>query len=130
MQEERRGTREFADQTSIDTVIGWQIADRASRQFLNQRLRLANYRRKELEDEVKWREIGSIRGIEKADAEKIFTISKEHAEKTFLETRDRQRQRFTRMFQRANRRKKDRHKNGGGDTIDKKNWVLSFSKQK
>ena len=53
----------------VDTQRGWEIAKRASRSFLNERLRLANHRKRELMDELKWREIGLRRALNTVDYE-------------------------------------------------------------
>ena len=116
----------------VDTWRGKEIADRASWQFLNERLRIANWKRKKLEDEAKWRQIGLQRAIDEEDFEKVNRISREHAEKTFLQVREKQREKFSRIFA---AQQNHRERNGSNAekgchfrTPDKKNWVLNFSK--
>ena len=117
----------------IDTTKGWEIAERASRQFLSERLRVANYRRNQLEEEAKWREIGLKRILEPTDFEKVKRISEDHAEKVFMELRDRQQNKFSRIAcsvgnpKRRNWSKNETKKKDF--TADKTLWVLNFSKQ-
>ena len=39
----------------VDTNRGREIAERASRQLLNERIRIANFKLHQIEDELKWR---------------------------------------------------------------------------
>ena len=68
---------------SVDTVRGREMAERASRQFLNERLRIANFKCRELQDELKWREIGLRRTLDQEDFGKLKQISEKQAEKIF-----------------------------------------------
>ena len=115
----------------VDTVRGREIAERASRQFLSERLRIANYKRKQLEDEAKWRQLGLRRAIDETDFEKVDKISQDHAEKTFLQTREKQREKFVRMSGNqghAGRQSASGKREDCSATSEKKSWVLNFSK--
>ena len=65
----------------VDTDRGKEIAARESRQFLNERLRVSNFRLRQLEDERKWREISLKRALSAVDHTKVIKMSKDHAEK-------------------------------------------------
>ena len=81
----------------IDTQRGRQIARRAEQQFLDERLRLANYRVKQLEEERKWREIGIKRTLREPDMNRLMEVSEANAELVFMATRDKQREKFAEM---------------------------------
>ena len=71
----------------IATERGRAIASRASRQFLDERLRVANYKVRQLEDERKWTELGLLglrRRLSTDDFERVDKINKEQAERTFI----------------------------------------------
>ena len=55
----------------IATERGRAIAGRASRQFLDECLRVANYKVRQLEDERKWTELGSHRRLSTDDFERV-----------------------------------------------------------
>ena len=117
----------------IDTVRAKEIAERASRQFLNERLRVANYKRRSLEEEAKWREIGLQRALNQQDFEKLKQINQAHAEKTFLQVRERQREKFDRMknTKRMEEAKINKGRPGQSkENIDKSRWVVNLSKHK
>ena len=109
----------------VDTVRGREIAERASRQFLNERLRIANFKCRELQDELKWREIGLRRTLDQEDFGKLKQISEKHAEKIFLQVREKQREKFAKY---SDRKKKGRGAKAGEGSINKTRWVLNFSK--
>ena len=72
----------------INTNRGRQIAEKASRSFVNERFRLANQRVRELEDEKKWRELGLRRKLSSNDFKKVNnTVINEHAEQVFQRTK-------------------------------------------
>ena len=115
----------------VDTVRGREIAERASRQFLSERLRIANYKHKQLEDEAKWRKLGLRHAIDETDFEKVDKISQDHAEKTFLQTREKQREKFVRMSGNqghAGRQSASGKREDCSATSEKTSWVLNFSK--
>ena len=110
----------------VDTERGRAIADHASQQFLNERLRVANFRLRELEDERKWREIGLQRRLSSTDYTQVKTMSEAKSEELFLKIRDRQRMKFERFTELT-------HSSNGCDTspgqvTDKSRWVLNLSK--
>ena len=78
----------------IDTERGRRIAEKAGHQFVNERLRLANYRVRQLEDEAKWREIGLRRQLADEDAERVIEMSKKNGEIVFEATKKRQRKKY------------------------------------
>ena len=79
----------------IDTNRGWQIAEKAKRSFVNERLRLANQRVRELEDQKKWRELGLRRKLSSNDFEKVNNISTNMQNKSFKELRKASKQNLT-----------------------------------
>ena len=108
---------------------GREIAERASRQFLNERLRIANFKCRELQDELKWREIGLQRTLDQEDFNKLKQISEKHAEKTFLQVREKQQEKFLKF---SDPRRKEKRVGKAGDpegNISKSRWVLNFSKR-
>ena len=79
----------------INTEKGKRIADVASRQFLNERIRLSNCKLRRLEEERKWREIGLRRAIsDTSDFENLEATIKRKNEFVFVETRERQQRKF------------------------------------
>ena len=78
----------------INTEQGRRIAERASHQFVNERLRLANYRMRQLQEEAKWREIGLRRQLKEKDAARVIDMTKKNAEIVFERTEDRQRKKI------------------------------------
>ena len=112
----------------IDTERGKRIASRASEQFVNERLRLTNYRLRQLEDERKWREIGLRRAMSQEHFAKIMQMSEETAEYEFNKTKEQQRRKMDRW-----NKKKDEYTNNRPTNppemqrpIDKK-WVINLS---
>ena len=110
----------------ITTRRGRNIAERAERQFLNERLRVTNYRVKNLEEEKKWREIGVRRALDTEDLERFMRISNENAELVFTKTRDRQKRKFDKLMDTHNRPKAYTQA-GTRDIIDKTKWVYNLS---
>ena len=106
----------------VDTVEGQAIAQRPSRQFLNERLRLANHRLRQLEEEKKWREIGLQRALSATDAERVKKMATDNAEHVFIQTREKQREKLARCIQKdeSNERKE-------GEQEKKKKWVVNLS---
>ena len=49
--------------------------------MLNERLRLANYRLRQLDDEKKWREIGMRRSLYLEDFDRLVKMGDENAER-------------------------------------------------
>ena len=110
----------------IDTTQGWKIADRASRQFLNERLRVANYRVHQLEDERKWTEIGLRRVLNEEDFKRIDQLTKEKAERSFVITRERQQEKFQRSVRRDEQRKEGQLRKTS-NAVDRTRWVINHS---
>ena len=110
----------------IDTTQGWKIADRASRQFLNERLRVANYRVHQLEDERKWTEIGLRRVLNEEDFKRIDQLTKEKAERSFVITRERQQEKFQRFVRRDEQRKEGQLRKRS-NAVDRTRWVINQS---
>ena len=74
----------------IKTERGRAIANNAGRAFVRERLRLAEKRKKELEDVRKWTEIGFRRRIGDVRMGKFQKLTEKKAEKTFVGTRGKQ----------------------------------------
>ena len=106
----------------INTDKGRSIARNAERQFLAERLRIANYRAKELEEERKWREIGLRRVLDPEDSERVLRVSAENAEVVFNKTREQQRKKFDRLVCRQIDCQRS-----GSDQAAKKTWVINLS---
>ena len=106
----------------IDTAEGQAIAQQASRQFLNERLRLANHRLRHLEEEKKWREIGLQRALSATDAERVKKMATENAEHVFIQTREKQREKLARCIQ-----KDESNECKEGEQEKKKKWVVNLS---
>ena len=106
----------------IDTTRGHEIAERASRQFLNERLRLANYKLRKLEEERKWREIGLRRTPTDTDFEQARKMSEERAECVFLDRREKQKKKFERFQQRVT--------SNTSAAPKEKNWVVNLSQHR
>ena len=81
----------------INTEQGRRIARRAGHQFLRERLRLSNFKLRELEEERKWREIGIRRMVSEEDYERIEKMTNESAEFEFIRTKDRQMRKFSKL---------------------------------
>ena len=116
----------------IDTERGRAIAERTSRQFLDERLRVANFRLRKLEDERKWREIGLQRSLSTDDFTQVRTLSEEKSEKIFLEVRRKQVEKFSKFTQSAQSGVSDNGWNTTDPTSlpDKSRWVLNLSKHR
>ena len=74
----------------IKTERGRAIANNAGRAFVRERLRLAEKRKKELEDVRKWTEMGLRRRIGDVRMGKFQKLTEKKAEKTFVGTRGKQ----------------------------------------
>ena len=107
----------------INTQRGREIAAKASRSFLNERLRVANQRVRELQNEQKWREIGLRRSLGEEDYQKVTSLCEQHAEKVFQRTRDNQRAKFDRWTRRV-------EPSQGNQEKFKERWVVNLSDQK
>ena len=110
----------------INTERGKTIANRASRQFLDERLRVANYKVRHLEDELKWTELGIRRQLNTDDVTKLEEISKGQAEKTFLRIRERQQDKFERFVQREKAGSNKEHIDTQ-HSVDQTRWVINKS---
>ena len=106
----------------INTDKGRSIARNAERQFLAERLRIANYRAKELEEERKWREIGLRRVLDPEDSERVLRVSAENADVVFNKTREQQRKKFDRLVCRQIDCQRS-----GSDQAAKTTWVINLS---
>ena len=106
----------------VPSRAGWQIARKAGYKFLNERLRMANRKIEELEDEKKWTEIGLRRNLSESDYDRLIETSCTAAERAFVKTRDRQKKKFERQFTRTEQR--DRRQ-----AVDKSRWVVNLSKR-
>ena len=112
----------------VDTARGQEIAVKASRQFLNERLRVANYRLRELEDQRKWMEIGLERNFKRDDLDQLMTMSQHHYEKTFVDTREKHQQKFDKFACRSSTSKKKGTNDHGPTALSKSNWIVNLSK--
>ena len=81
----------------INTDQGRKIAERAGHQYVNERLRLANYKVRQLEDEMKWREIGLRRRLSNLDFERVCDMSKRNADIVFEAAKDRQVKKYKKL---------------------------------
>ena len=86
-----------------------------------------NKQRSKIKDEAKWGEIGLQRTLDPTDFSKVTQISQEHAEKTFLHVREKQREKFARMSERATKVTEREKVKRIGQVISKEKWVLNFS---
>ena len=107
----------------IDTTRGREIAERASRQFLSERLRVANFKLLKVEEERKWTEIGLQRRLKKEDYEQLTSMSQDHAEKIFLEMREKQCAKFARI---SETRQQDQE--SCSEENSKSQWVINLSR--
>ena len=116
----------------VDTRRGREIAARASRQFLDERLRLANAKLRGIEDELKWCEIGLRRALNDKDFLQIKNLAEEKSQQFFLQVREKQIAKFSRFFDnhRNLSEKVDKKRTDNVTTIDvdKTSWVLNLSK--
>ena len=106
----------------IDTERGRRIAEKAGHQFVNERLRLANYRVRQLEDEAKWREIGLRRQLADEDAERVIEMSKKNGEIVFEATKKRQRKKYNEL--------RGRQTDVQNKAPSDKKWVINLSSRK
>ena len=107
----------------ILTNRGWEIAQRAGRQFLNERLRLANFKLRQLEEDRKWTELGLRRTLSSTDFNQVKKINEEQAQRVFLDVRNQQMEkfeRFRRQSQGSDKTQVDQGKKGC--------WVMNLSK--
>ena len=109
----------------VATERGKAIASRASRQFLNERLRVANYKVRQLEDELKWTELGLRRKLNTDDFTRLDKISKDHAQRTFIRVREHQKEKFERFALRTPSSQKGQPSTI--KTIDRSRWVINKS---
>ena len=105
----------------VASARGHEIARNAGYKFLNERLRLANRKVEQLEDERKWTEIGLKRALSEVGYERLKETSKAAAEKAFVRTRENQKRKFNRQITDNKRRKEDK--------VDKGKWVVNLSKR-
>ena len=105
----------------IDTERGRRITQNAERQLLNERLRVSNFQIRKLEEERKWREIGLRRKLDSEDFERLLKMSRDNAELTFVNTRERQQQKFERL--RLEKSKRDTQQTSTGQD----RWVVNLS---
>ena len=89
--------RSLAIRPPINIDQGRRIACRAGHQLLRERLRLSNFKLRELEEERKWREIGIRRMVGEEDYERIEKMTNESAEFEFICTKDRQMRKFSKL---------------------------------
>ena len=106
----------------VPSRAGWQIARKAGYKFLNERLRMANRKIEELEDEKKWTEIGLRRNLSESDYDRLIATSCTAAERAFVKIRDKQKKKFQRQFIRTEQQ--DRRK-----AVDKSRSVANLSKR-
>ena len=86
-------------QSPIRTQRGIQIAQQASRLFLNERLRLANYAKRQVEDNLKWIRIGLQRCLNEEDYAKAVSMAQSTAASVFEKVKSKQRAKFDKFFQ-------------------------------
>ena len=111
----------------IETERGKAIANRASRQFLDERLRIANYKIRQLEEERKWTELGLRRTLAKEDLEKVERVNREQAERTFCRIREKQCKKFDRFVCRRDAKGRYQQPEANDDAADQSRWVINKS---
>ena len=120
----------------IDTDQGHRIVRNASRQLLNERLRLVNCTIRQLEDERKWRELGLRRLVDQDDFEKIVKMTKETEEFEFTRVKERQRRKLQNLLEPRNESRDARahHEEAASRfddrSVSKKNWIINLSSLK
>ena len=120
----------------IDTDQGHRIVRNASRQLLNERLRLVNCTIRQLEDERKWRELGLRRLVDQDDFEKIVKMTKETEEFEFTRVKERQRRKLQNLLEPRNESRDARahHEDAASRfddrSVSKKNWIINLSSLK
>lgn len=98
---------------------------------MNERLRLANYKLRRLEEKKKWRELGLTRLMSTEDFNRLEKITREYSERVFIKVRENQREKFERLSQRHEEQaEKQRMSPTEGQTpeVDKSHWVINMSK--
>ena len=97
------------------------------RSFVNERLRLANQRVRELEDEKKWRELGLRRKLSSNDFEKVNNIINEHAEQVFQRTKKSQQAKFDRWSRQRAGLTEPPINEEDGSSVNREKWVINLS---
>ena len=87
----------------VRTAEGKRIADKASREFVRERLRVTERRKKDLLEDKKWMELGLERRIG-SDASKYSEMVGRKAERIFQSTRLNQRAKLDRLIAERDRR--------------------------
>ena len=106
----------------IPTVEGQRIARQAGQQFLNEHLRVANYRKAKLTEELKWTELGLRRRLNEHDYKAVTRMADSTGERTFQRTRDKQREKMDNLCARNKKKNCDHPKKE-----ERKNWVINLS---
>ena len=91
-------------------------------------MRVANYKVRHLEEEVKWRELGLRRHLDEEDFTKVEKISKEQAERTFIQVRERQIDKFDRLTRRETAKSEEPRSTNTQRKVDQSKWVINQSK--
>ena len=94
----------------IPTVEGQRIARQAGQQFLNEHLRVANYRKAKLTEELKWTELGLRRRLNEHDYKAVTRMADSTGERTFQRTRDKQREKMDNLCARNKKKNCDHPK--------------------
>ena len=108
----------------VNSERGKEIAEKASKRFLNERLRLANNRVRQLQDERKRRELRLRQTLKEEDYRKLNTMSVQHAEKLFERTKEKQQAKFDRWI------KTQRTTNQHIQPKYRERWVANLSDHK
>ena len=117
--------RSLAIRPPINIDQGRRIACRAGHQLLRERLRLPNFKLRELEEEQKWREIGIRRMVSEEVYERIKRMMNERAEFEFIRTKDRQMRKFSKLQE--VRRAPETATQSQKQHETRKRWVLNLS---
>ena len=109
----------------IDTAQGRRIAHRASQMFLSERIRVSNFKLRQLEDERKWMEIGLRRSLSSEDFDCMEKRTRENVEFEFVSTRERQRKKFDRLKESSQTIKDNGRPKNSNMTPTR--WIYNFS---
>ena len=105
----------------VASARGYEIARKAGYKFLNERLRLANRKVEQLEENGKQMEVELKSALSEEDFVRIKETSMTAAEKAFVRTKEKQKRKFDRLIGDTKRRTEK--------TVDKSKWVVNLSKR-
>ena len=106
----------------VSSVGGWKLAERTGRLFLNERLREANRRVRELNNERKCRELTLKRMLTAEDFDQLQRTSNVAAEKAFERLKIKQREKSEHLYKSVRERDERTTKK-----VDKRKRVVNLS---